>query len=56
MVTMQLERVTLDAEHVGDPSVAPRDQQGSASWKPNFFSMQIPPRPVPSLARFWLAI
>ena len=45
----KVERVTLDAEHVGDPSVAPRDQGGSPpAWRPSAFAMSIPPNSLPS--------
>lgn len=46
---MQVERVTVEAEHVGDPSVAPRDQHSCPpAWKPYAFSMSIPPNSAPS--------
>ena len=44
---MQLDRVQLDAEHVGDPSLAPKDQPDSASWKPHAYQMSVPARSGP---------
>ena len=44
---LQLDRVQLDAEHVGDPSLAPRDQPVSASWKPHAYQMSVPPKSGP---------
>lgn len=46
--TLQVERVTVEAEHVGDPSVAPRDQQhGPPAWRPYAFKISIPPNSPP---------
>ena len=41
----QVERLTLEVEWAGHPSVAPRDQMASrqAVWKPNPVAMWLPP-------------
>lgn len=41
----QVERLTLEVEWAGDPSVAPRDQLASTQpvWKPNPVAMWLPP-------------
>lgn len=49
---VQLDRVQLDAEHVGDPSLAPRDQPDSASWKPHAYQMTVPPNSGPQQVGF----
>lgn len=48
---MQIERLTLEAEHVQDPSVAPRDHSNpnaaAPAWRGLPVQMQLPPNTGP---------
>lgn len=48
----QVEKLTLEAEHLSDASVPPRDQanRGKPSWKPNAVAMWLPAGTVPTKA------
>ena len=49
---LQIERMSLEAEHMGDPAVAPRDQQGhpsSPAWRAEPVKLELPPRQPPIL-------
>ena len=48
----QVEKLTLEAEHLADPSVAPRDQAtlAKATWKPNPVAMWLPAATSPTKA------
>jgi len=47
-----VEKLTLEAEHLADPSVAPRDQAtlAKAAWKPNPVAMWLPAATSPTKA------
>ena len=47
-----MEKLTLEAEHLADPSVAPRDQAtlAKAAWKPNPVAMWLPAATSPTKA------
>ena len=47
-----MEKLTLEAEHLSDASVPPRDQanRGRPSWKPNAVAMWLPAGTVPTKA------
>ena len=48
----QVEKLTLEAEHLSDASVPPRDQanHGKLSWKPNAVAMWLPADTLPTKA------
>ncbi|KAK9846875.1 hypothetical protein WJX84_009549 [Apatococcus fuscideae] len=50
---MKVDRLALEAEHVGDPSIAPRDQalgalQGTPSWRTHPVALFLPPETPPT--------
>lgn len=51
LLPAQISRMTLEVQHVGDPSVAPRDQSTAPAWKPSVVSVNLPAQTGPSLVR-----
>lgn len=55
IAAVQVDRLALEAEHVGDPSIAPRDQalsalQGTPSWRSHPVALFLPPDTPPTKA------
>lgn len=54
----QVERLTLEVEWAGHPSMAPRDQMASqqAVWKPNPVAMWLPPETPATKVRVYAVL